>query len=401
MTGATTNIRESGPLPLAALAAVMAVIGAFALSIGYTYPAIALNMEARGLSTVTVGILAAFQGLGILLSALSMPWLAARFGAWRIAVWSLLATAATIATFGLTENLVAWAVLRFVLGIGTNALFVICEVWINLLAPDRLRGRIIGAYTTVISGFFAVGPLLVPVVGFQGIGAFGTVGLLYLLLGLPVWWLKGSAPPMERAPFSELPRIMLAMPVLLLAVLCFSFFDSATFALWVIYGVGRGLAETGTVITLSVLVIGNVVLQIPIGWLADRMSRRTLLALLAALTFAGSLLLPAIPLDHPLIYPFLFVWGASAFGVYTVAVTLIGEHLTGIRLVAANAAFGVMWGVGFLIGPFIAGAAMELMGGIGLPLTGALVYGILTIAALSLPPIRAALIALERGIRAP
>ncbi len=395
-TSPTGAAPAGAPLPLAALASVMAVIGAFALSIGYTYPAIALNMEERGISTVTIGGLAALQGLGVLVCAIALPWLTTVFGSWRIAATALAGTAVTIALLGVTENLVAWAILRFLLGAGANALFVTCEVWVNTLAPDRMRGRVIGAYTTVISALFALGPMLVPVLGFHGIAAFGTVAVIYILIGAPVWWLRSAIPPMERAPFSELPRVMLAIPVLLLAVATFSFYDGATFALWVVYGVGQGLSETTTVLTLSALVVGNVVLQYPIGWLADRMNRRTLLAGLAGLTFAGAVALPAIPLSHPLAYVFLFFWGAAAFGVYTLAVTLIGQHLTGIRLVAANSAFGIMWGIGFLLGPVVTGAAMERFGGIGFPLTGALVYGILTIAALSLPPIRAALVGLER-----
>ncbi len=400
MTGASTDIRTGAPLPLPALAAVMAVIGAFALSMGYTYPAIALNMEERGIPTVTIGLLAALQGVGVLVCAVSLPWLTARLGAWRIAVWSLVGTALTITVLGLTENLVVWGLLRFLLGVGANALFVICEVWINVLAPERLRGRVIGAYTTVISGLFAIGPLLVPVLGYHGVGAFGTVAAIYLVMGAPVLWLKSAVPPMERVAFRELPRVMLAIPVVLLAVATFSFFDSATLALWVVYAFDRGLTETATVVTLAVLVTGNVILQYPIGWLADRMNRRALLALLAGATFAGAVALPALPLSHPLTYVFLFFWGATAFGVYTLAVTLIGQHLTGIRLVAANSAFGVMWGIGALAGPWITGAAMEAQGHIGLPVTFAVVYGALTIAALSLPPIRAALIGLERAGRA-
>jgi MFS family permease len=396
MANASAGLRPSPPLPVAALAAVMAVIGAFALSIGYTYPAIALNMEERGISELTIGILAAVQGLGVLVCALALPWLTSRFGSWRIAAVTLVGTAATVALLGVTENLVAWGVLRFLLGVGANALFVTCEVWVNTLAPDRVRGRVIGVYTTVISALFAGGPMLVPLLGYHGIAAFGTVALIYMLIGAPVWWLRTSIPPMEPAPFRELPRVMLAIPVLLLAVGAFSFYDGATFALWVVYGVGRGLSETDTVLTLSLLVVGNIVLQYPIGILADRMNRRTLLAGLAGLTFAGAVALPVIPLVSPLGYIFLFFWGATAFGVYTLSVTLIGEHLTGIRLVAANSAFGIMWGVGFLLGPFLTGVAMEQLGGLGFPLTGAVVFGILTIAALSLPPIRAALIGLER-----
>lgn len=396
MTHAATPINPVEKLPLAELASVLAVIGAFALAVGYTYPAIALNLEARGVSTTTIGILAAIQGLGLLLSAIALPSLTVRFGAWRLAVCSLAGTAVVIAALGMTDNLIAWAVLRFLFGVGANVLFVTCEVWINVLAPETMRGRVIGVYTSIISGLFACGPLLVPVLGYQGMAAFGTVAVIFLILGLPLMRLKRAVPPVEKAPFSELPRVMAAIPLLLLAIATFSFFDGATFALWVVYAFGQGLSETATVTTLSALVVGNIVLQYPIGWLADRMSRRLLLAGLAGATFAGALALPALSLAHPLIYVFLFFWGATAFGVYTLGVTLIGEHLTGTRLVAANSAFGIMWGLGLMIGPVVAGSVMGQVGDIGLPLTAAVVYGILTIAALFLPPIRSSLARLER-----
>lgn len=378
------------------LAAVLAVIGAFALSMGYAYPAIALNMQARGLSETAIGVLAAVQGLGVLASALLLPTMTHRFGAWRLVTVSLVATAATIALLGVTDRLEAWFVLRFLLGCGANVLFVTCEVWINVLAPDAMRGRIIGIYTTVISAMFAAGPLLVPLIGYEGLQGFGTVAVLFLLLGLPVLRLRTASTPTEKAPLSEYPRVLVAIPVLLMAVATFSFFDGAVLALWVVYGVGDGLSASGAALSLAVLVAGNIVLQYPIGWLADRMSRRLLLGLLSGLAFAGGLLLPQLSLASPLTYVFLFFWGAIGFGVYTIAVTLIGQYLTGSRLVAANSAFGIMWGIGAMLGPVAAGAAMERIGGAGLPLSIAVAYGLLTLLAVVMPPIRESLRRLER-----
>jgi MFS family permease len=275
-------------------------------------------------------------------------------------------------------------------------LFVTCEVWINVLAPDAVRGRIIGIYTTVISAMFAIGPLLVPLIGYEGLRGFGTVAVLFLLLGLPVLRLRAAQTPAEKAPFSEYPRVVAAIPVLLMAVATFSFFDGAVLALWVVYGVGRELTASGAAMSLAVLVAGNIVLQYPIGWLADRMSRRLLLGLLSALAFAGGLLLPQLSLANPFTYVFLFFWGAIGFGVYTIAVTLIGQYLTGSRLVAANSAFGIMWGLGSMLGPVAAGAAMERYGGAGLPLSIAVAYGLLTLLAVAMPPIRESLRRLER-----
>ena len=136
---------------------------------------------------------------------------------------------------------------------------------------------------------------------------------------------------------------------------------------------------------LTVLIVGNVLLQIPIGWLADRISRRHLLSYLAFGTVAGCILLVLWIEGSMLIWPMLFIWGAIAFGTYTIAMVDLGDRFSGALLLAGNSAFGVMWGIGGIIGPSVAGAAMDLMGPEGLPLTLGILFGILGIAAGLMP----------------
>src|SRR3546814_3441472 len=58
-------------------------------------------------------------------------------------------------------------------------------------------------------------------------------------------------------------------------------------------------------------------------------------------------------------YPILFLWGGAAFGLYTVAVTMLGERYRGGELAAANAAFVMMFEIANLTGPPIAGRSEE------------------------------------------
>jgi hypothetical protein len=56
-------------------------------------------------------------------------------------------------------------------------------------------------------------------------------------------------------------------------------------------------------------------------------------------------------------------------------------------LVAGNAAFALMWGVGGIAGPPLAGAVMDLIGRQGFPITvGAFCLGLALVALLSLRP---------------
>jgi hypothetical protein len=122
---------------------------------------------------------------------------------------------------------------------------------------------------------FALGPLLVPFVG-CGLSSFGVMACVVGIMGLALIRLRSIAQPLEPAPFTVSLRVVTAIPVLLLAVLAFGFLDGATLALWVVYALDRGLEETMAALTLSAIIMGNVVLQFPIGWLADQMSRRRL-----------------------------------------------------------------------------------------------------------------------------
>jgi hypothetical protein len=104
----------------------------------------------------------------------------------------------------------------------------------------------------------------------------------------------------------------------LLAAASFGAFDHATLAFLPRFGTVYGLSAAAMGIGLSVLNVGNVLLQPPIGWASDRWGRRPVLVSCALLTVLGGGLLPWL-IKLPLVYLFLFVWGACAYGVTTVA----------------------------------------------------------------------------------
>jgi len=82
-------------------------------------------------------------------------------------------------------------------------------------------------------------------------------------------------------------------------------------------------------------------------------------------------------------WPVLFVLGASGFGIYTVVLAEMGDRFDGAMLLAGNAAFALMWGVGGIVGPPMTGSAMDLIGGVGLPLSLIAVFLLLLVAMLA------------------
>ena len=79
--------------------------------------------------------------------------------------------------------------------------------------------------------------------------------------------------------------------------------------------------------------------------------------------------------------PARFLWGAASFGLYTLALVDLGTRFTGSMLVAGNAAFALMWGIGGISGPPVTGVVMNLFGAEAMPILLAAVCLLLAAAA--------------------
>jgi len=367
------------------IVAAISTIGVFCLTTGLSYPLLALILENRGTSTGLIGLNAAMTPLGIIVSSPFIPMLTRRMGAWFMCVASLCLAAVLLVLLGVFRDVMIWFPLRFLLGVANTVIFITSEAWINQLAEPGIRGRTIGLYTTIAAAGFALGPLALALIGSQGWLPF-LVGVAGILMALPfVVMAREHLPEFNGKEKASVFSFFSLAPLLLLAVVAAALFDQVVMSLLPIYGLRHGATEATGSLMLTVLIVGNVLLQIPIGWLADRFSRRYLLSWLAFATVAGCILLVWWIEGSTLIWPMLFVWGAVAFGTYTIAMIDLGDRFSGALLLAGNSAFGVMWGLGGIIGPSVSGVVMDLVGPEGLPLTLGVVFAILGLGACSMP----------------
>ncbi|HMB77513.1 MAG TPA: MFS transporter [Kiloniellaceae bacterium] len=336
--------------------------GIFALTIGLTFPLLAFVLEAQGYDETAIGLNAAMTPLGIMAASPLVPWATKRLAAWQVAVFCLLASGIFLLLLGLTKSYGAFLLLRFLLGISDCGVFVVSETWINQLADRRSRGRVIGIYATALSAGFAAGPLILSVIGIEGFVPFGIAGVLCAASILVVLTIRKATPDVTREK-SASPWIFLRLaPTLLLAIGAFAFWESAMLSLFPLFGLDHGLTAAAITFAIAVCVLGNTVFQIPIGWIADMSSRRSVLIACAAVGVLSAALLPALINGALPLYILLAVWGATAGGLYTMAMAELGDRFSGARLVAGNAAFAVAYGLGGMIGAPITGGAMDLIG---------------------------------------
>ncbi|MDV3441284.1 MFS transporter [Pseudomonas otitidis] len=348
--------------------AVCGAVISIGLALGVTMPLVSLRLESWHYGSFAIGVMAATPAVGVLLGASLAGRLAARFGTVPLMQLCLLLGAASVALLALVQSYPVWLLLRLFIGVALTVVFILGESWINQLAVEQWRGRLVALYGTGYALSQLSGPLLLTLLGSDTDRGFWTgTGLLIggslLLLG------RGGAPRVDEhgASGRGLWVFCQRMPTIAWAVVLFAAFEAMMLTLLPVYGLRQGFTQEVALLMASVVVVGDAALQLPIGWMADRVPRRALFRACGLALLLSSLSVPLV-LHTVLIWPVWVVFGASAGGLFTLALILIGERFRDDELVRANAHVAQLWGIGCLIGPLVTGAASQWISGHALPL---------------------------------
>lgn len=348
--------------------AVCGAVISIGLALGVTMPLVSLRLESWHYGSFAIGVMAATPAVGVLLGASLAGRLAARFGTVPLMQLCLLLGAASVALLALVQSYPVWLLLRLFIGVALTVVFILGESWINQLAVEQWRGRLVALYGTGYALSQLSGPLLLTLLGSDTDRGFWTgTGLLIggslLLLG------RGGAPKVDEhgASGRGLWGFCQRMPTIAWAVVLFAAFEAMMLTLLPVYGLRQGFTQEVALLMASVVVVGDAALQLPIGWMADRVPRRALFRACGLALLLSSLSVPLV-LHTVLIWPVWVVFGASAGGLFTLALILIGERFRDDELVRANAHVAQLWGIGCLIGPLVTGAASQWISGHALPL---------------------------------
>jgi MFS family permease len=342
------------------LAAAIASVTVFGLSISQSVPLMSLLLEAHGTSVTLNGLNAATAFLGVLVGPLLAPRCAERLGLRNFLLLGFSLDIALVLSLKLFDSLPAWFVLRVLLGLVGSSIFTTGEAWINTLAGNNGRGRTIGIYAAALSAGFGIGPLLLSVTGLNGWTPFIANATIAAVAMLPLLGVRNVSRAFG-AERSASPLTMFARaPVILGAVAMFGLYEAALIALLPIWGVRIGLGVRLAPATVSAVYLGSIPLQVLIGGLSDKLSRIAVLRLCSAVGLIGALLVVNASSSPAMLFGLLFVWGGIASSIYPIALSMAGDRFRGPDLVAVNAAMIIAYGIGALAGPALGGAAMTI-----------------------------------------
>lgn len=339
--------------------AIVAAVAVYGLTIGMLHPLISLNMEARGYNPTAIGIMGMVPFIASLVSSPFIPLVLRTVNVNKMVAVCIALDCVFIVTLALVDSIAVWFVLRFLMGLVGTGMFIASESWLAEIAEEHSRGQIMGIYTFTLSATFALAPLFIIVFGAQGALPFLVAAFIIAIALVPLWWARGANPDFSGGEVSQVFRFMVIAPTLTAAVALVSFEEAAILTLLPIYAIYNGLSEANSALILTIIAVGSMAFQPLVGWLADKMNRYVLFIGCGVVTLVGAVLI-ALTMTVPILsWPIMFVWGGAVAGIYTVALTLMGQRFRGAQLAAGNAAFGVMWGVAGTSGPFVSGVAMD------------------------------------------
>ncbi|MDQ0561611.1 MFS family permease [Rhizobium mesoamericanum] len=348
------------------LVAAVSSISAVGIAIGLGLPLLSIILEKRGIPSTLIGLNTAMAGIAAMAAAPVTTKLAHKYGVAPTMIWAVVISAISALGFYYAQDFWMWFPLRFAFHGATTTLFILSEFWINAASPPSKRGFVLGIYATVLSLGFAGGPLLFSILGSDGILPFAVGAGAVLLAAIPIYIARYESPVLEEKPELHFMRYVFLVPTATAAVFIFGAVEAGGLALFPIYAVRASFTEAQAALLLTVMGIGNVIFQIPVGLLSDQMKdKRPLLAAMAFMGLIGALMLPVLVHSWILMAAILLFWGGCVAGLYTVGLSHLGSRLTGSDLAAANAAFVFCYAVGTVAGPQVIGAAIDVAGNNG------------------------------------
>jgi MFS family permease len=347
------------------LAAVIATAFGVGLSFGIGFPLTALTFEAWHQPKWIIGLAGAAPAIAVLIALPVLPRIVAKLGpVVAITIGCLLGATGFLALYTF-DGPWAWIIIRLLMSVGFALPWLAGETWINSVSREETRGRVIAIYAIAFFLGFSVGPVVLGNLGLVGLWPFlsGAVGTA--VASVPILLARQLAPEFCHDGSQDILSAVKLTPAAMAAAFIGGFAEISNFSLIPNVALAAGHSQASALALLSTMTLGGIVLQFPIGWLSDKISRVAVIIALAIAFICLVLILPMVLMKPGAAAVVVFLLGGVILGFYTLGLAIVGERVGANDLAAANAAFLIMYQGGSIVGPLAAGAAMTVA-----PVTG-------------------------------
>ena len=326
-----------------------------------------IRAQIDGFPTVAIGALGTAYYVGFIAGCLYGPRIIRRVGHVRTFAALAAIAASGALTLAMLVHIVPWIALRGLLGFCFAGLYMIIESWLNGGADKHIRGRLLSIYMVVNMAGLIGGKMLLTTSEPSSFVLFGIVSICISLALVPISLTRSIVPsPPEHAAL-RLDHLYETAPIGVMGCLAVGMANSAFWSLGPVFAEVRFASITGVAVFMSVVVVGALAGQWPLGWLSDRIDRRYVIALSCLAAAAAALTL--VPMDDSppsMLLVASFIFGVTALPIYSICVAHANDYGASEDFVEISSGLLLLFGAGAVIGPFAASVVMSMVGPAGL-----------------------------------
>ena len=348
---------------LLTISSLLISIAILLLGSGLLGTLLSLRASMEGYSGTTIGLIVSMYFLGFIVGTFLCPRLIRRAGHIRsFAVVAALGSC-TVLVYGLWVTPAVWIVTRFVTGICLVGIYMIIESWLNAQASNMIRGRIFATYMLVNLVFLALGQFLILAGDIANLRLFAISAMLFSLGLVPVAMTRLPEPVPITQVRLDLRKLYRTSPQGFMGSFIAGLIGSAFWGLGPLFALHAGLSREGIAAFMSAAIIGGALLQLPIGLLSDRRDRRRVLFDISLLSSVIAVIAMMVPTVSSLwLVLVMFLYGGMMFSIYPVSAALTNDFSEASDNVEISSNLLMVYGIGAMAGPLIAGPLIQWLG---------------------------------------
>ncbi len=349
----TTEVRVSAtPIAMSGIVISMMFMGA-ASGLGFAY--IPIHLNALGFEAWVASAMFPALSLGGLLGCLVTGWMLRLSGHARVFMTVYAIIIISFIAILITDNPVFWVAARFLYGFGINAIFIVVQSWLHDACSDENRGKVITVFylsyvISLGSGSYMIGSLDIS----SGMPMAVCVFLVACAI-LPVGLTRLRQPEAPEEFSLQIRKAWKISPVGLMGMFCVGGLTMSLQGSAPIYVGQLGYSPSQIGFLMFMMQLGLLAVQLPLGSLSDRIDRRYVLLIVAAMSVTAGIV--GIATESRLNYYFLIllfaIWVGAIETIYSVSSALANDRADPKHYVFLTSTQMVMWSSGAFVVPLI------------------------------------------------
>ncbi|MCJ2180704.1 MFS transporter [Novosphingobium album (ex Hu et al. 2023)] len=342
---------------------------------GFMNTLVSVRLERAGSGALPIGLVGTAYFAGLVIGSLRAPALVRRVGHIRAFAAFVAVVSASTLVYAVYRDVLLWGLLRFTDGFCLAGVYVCIESWLNERAKPETRGAVLAGYMIALYSGQALGQFLLGLGDTNPAMPLLVASILITLASIPVVLTHIVAPPPDEGAALHFRELYRVSPLGIIGVCMTGVMIGAFYALGAVYARRLGMNLSATALFMSIVILGGVALQWPLGRLSDRMDRRKVIVFSFAGAFAASLAIALLGRPGPVLLGLGALFGGLCFALYPLCVAHTNDHLAAEQRVAASSGLVLLYSLGAVIGPLAGSTAIALLGAKGLFLFIALCAG--------------------------